>query len=75
MAVILEFAFGLGLALIMAERFRGSRFFVALVVLPWAVPDLLLAKTWRWLLMPKYGVYSQILGPILLNPNVFTGAV
>jgi len=74
-AVVLEFAFGLVLALIMAERFTGSKFFIALVVLPWAVPDLLLAKTWRWLLMPKYGVYSQFLGPILLNPNEFTGAV
>lgn len=74
-AATLEFFFGLALALIAAEKFKGSGFFLVLVVLPWAVPDLLLAKTWRWLLLPKYGLYSQILGPILLDPNEFTGAV
>jgi multiple sugar transport system permease protein len=74
-AVTLEFLLGLVLALIAAEKFRGSDFFLVLIVLPWVVPDLLLAKTWRWLLMPKYGPYSQILGSILLNPDEFTGAV
>jgi multiple sugar transport system permease protein len=74
-AVVLEFFFGLALALIAAEKFRGSSFFLVLIVLPWTIPDLLLAKTWRWLLLPRYGLYSQVLGPILLDPNEFTGAV
>ncbi|MEM1574140.1 MAG: sugar ABC transporter permease [Candidatus Methanomethylicaceae archaeon] len=74
-AVILEFILGLVLALTMIENFKGVAFFRVIVVLPWIVPDLILAKTWRWLLMPKYGIYSQILGSILIDPNEFTGAV
>ncbi len=54
-SVILQFGFGLGLALLLNRPFAGRRLVQALVFLPWAVPTFLSGLTWAWLFNPVIG--------------------
>ncbi|MCP4381458.1 MAG: sugar ABC transporter permease [Hyphomicrobiales bacterium] len=58
-SVVLQFGLGLGLALLLNDKFRGKGFVQSLVFLPWAVPAFLVALTWAWLLNPVIGPISH----------------
>lgn len=45
----LELIFGLGLALLLLEKFRGRRFFRALMLLPLGIPTIVVASNMRYL--------------------------
>ncbi|MGV1768165.1 carbohydrate ABC transporter permease [Rhizobium rhizogenes] len=54
-SVILQFLFGLFLALLLDKPFYGRGFVQALIFLPWAVPSLLMGLNWAWLFNPVVG--------------------
>ncbi|OAP42981.1 ABC transporter permease [Sinorhizobium glycinis] len=54
-SVLLQFAFGLILALLLDKPFRGRAIAQALVFLPWAVPSFLAGLNWAWLFNPVVG--------------------
>jgi len=54
-SVVLQFGFGLGLALLLNRNFTGRRLVQAVVFLPWAVPSFLAGLTWAWLFNPVIG--------------------
>lgn len=54
-SLALQFALGLGLALLLGTQFHGKRIVQALVFLPWAVPTFLTALTFSWMLNPVIG--------------------
>lgn len=54
-SVALQFALGLGLALLLEHEFHGRRLIQVLVFLPWAVPSFLSGLNWAWLFNPLVG--------------------
>ncbi|MDM9620368.1 ABC transporter permease [Rhizobium sp. AC44/96] len=54
-SVMLQFAFGLILALLLDKPFWGRGLVQALVFLPWAVPSFLAGLNWAWLFNPVIG--------------------
>jgi multiple sugar transport system permease protein len=54
-SVVLQFAFGLVLALLLNTPFAGRGVVQALVFLPWAVPTFLSGLNWAWLFNPVVG--------------------
>jgi multiple sugar transport system permease protein len=54
-SVVLQFIFGLILALLLNREFPGRRLVQALVFLPWAVPTFLVGLDWAWLFNPVVG--------------------
>ncbi|MBP2239226.1 multiple sugar transport system permease protein [Sinorhizobium kostiense] len=54
-SVLLQFTFGLILALLLDKPFRGRALAQALVFLPWAVPSFLAGLNWAWLFNPVVG--------------------
>jgi multiple sugar transport system permease protein len=54
-SVVLQFIFGLILALLLNRSFPGRGIVQALVFLPWAVPNFLSGLNWAWLLNPVVG--------------------
>jgi multiple sugar transport system permease protein len=54
-SVVLQFAFGLVLALLLNNPFPGRGLVQALVFLPWAVPTFLSGLNWAWLFNPVVG--------------------
>ena len=54
-SVLLQFVFGLILALLLNQPFPGRWLVQALVFLPWAVPSFLSGLNWAWLFNPVVG--------------------
>jgi multiple sugar transport system permease protein len=68
------FVIGLGAALILNRRFAGRRVLRTLVLLPWAVPGVIVSIGFLWLLDSSYGVVNYFLrtsGLITSDPAWF----
>jgi multiple sugar transport system permease protein len=48
-SVCIKLVIGMCMALLLNEKFRGRTFMRALLFLPWAMPTLITALTWRWI--------------------------
>lgn len=56
---------GVFLALVLNQKeIRGKGLFRTILVLPWAVPQLIVALTWRGMFNYEYGSINQILGKV-----------
>lgn len=49
-AVAVKLLLGMCMALLLNEKFRGQTLMRAVLFLPWAVPTIIVALTWRWIL-------------------------
>jgi multiple sugar transport system permease protein len=54
-SLVLQFLFGLGLAMLLNRPFAGRKLVQAVVFVPWAVPTFLSGLTFAWLLNPVVG--------------------
>ncbi len=48
-AIGLKFFLGMCMALLLNERFRGRALMRAILFIPWAMPTLIVALSWRWI--------------------------
>ena len=60
-SVALETVLGVILALVMNVRFPGRFLFAAAVLIPWAIPTVVTAKMWAWMLHDQFGVVNHTL--------------
>src|SRR5207237_1158606 len=65
--VILKLALGLGLALVLNQKFAGVRFWRSMLLLPYVVPTVLSAFAWWWIFDPQFSFISW---PLLLPLTV-----
>ncbi len=59
-SVFFEILFGLVIALIIHERFKGRGFVRAAVLVPWAIPTVVSSQMWRFLFNDKYGFINYV---------------
>ena len=59
-AVLLIVVIALLIALLMNEKFPGRGILRALLLVPWAIPSVVNALLWKWLLNPNYGLINAI---------------
>jgi trehalose/maltose transport system permease protein len=59
--VSLEFILGLLIALVVNSRFKGRGLMRAVMLVPWAIPTVVAAKMWQWMLDDVYGVVNDLL--------------
>ncbi|AML53338.1 carbohydrate ABC transporter permease [Falsihalocynthiibacter arcticus] len=60
-SVSLETVFGLIIALVLNQKFRGRGFVRAAVLIPWAIPTIVSAKMWAWMLHDQFGIINDML--------------
>ena len=60
-SVTLETLFGLIIALVLNASFKGRGWLRTAVLIPWAIPTIVSAKMWGWILHDVYGVLNEIL--------------
>lgn len=60
-AVILELLLGLGIALVLNQKFRGRSLVRTAAIIPWALPTALIALAWAWIFNDQFGVVNDIL--------------
>jgi ABC-type sugar transport system permease subunit len=59
--VVLRMALGLAAALVFHARVKGTVWMRVLVILPWAIPSVVGANLWRWLVQTDAGLINQTL--------------
>jgi trehalose/maltose transport system permease protein len=60
-SVSFETVFGLVIALVLHQQFRGRAFVRAAVLIPWAIPTIVSAKMWAWMLHDQFGIINDML--------------
>ncbi|WP_342133286.1 carbohydrate ABC transporter permease [Hydrogenophaga sp. OTU3427] len=58
-SVTLETLCGLGVALLLNQDFKGRTLVRTAVLVPWAIPTIVSAKMWGWMLHDQFGVINQ----------------
>jgi ABC-type sugar transport system permease subunit len=60
-STLLETLVGLGMALVMSERFLGRGVVRAAVLIPWAIPTVVTSKMFGWLFDGQHGIVNYLL--------------
>jgi multiple sugar transport system permease protein len=58
---------GMVLALLLNQEFPGRTFFRVVLILPWVLPEVVVALLWRWMYNPLYGIVSYYGGKLGLG--------
>jgi len=67
-SVILETAFGLAVAMLLNQEFKGRALVRTAVLVPWAIPTIVSARMWGWMLHDQFGVINDM----LVNVGILT---
>jgi multiple sugar transport system permease protein len=54
----MEVLFGLGMALVLNESFRGRGLVRAVMLIPWAIPTVVSSQMWRFIFNDRYGLFN-----------------
>jgi trehalose/maltose transport system permease protein len=82
--VTIEFALGLVIALVVNSNFKGRGVMRAVMLVPWAIPTVVAAQMWKWMLDDTFGVVNDLFVRMHLishphawiaNPSTALGAV
>ncbi|WP_438765753.1 carbohydrate ABC transporter permease [Kushneria sp. TE3] len=60
-SVSLEAVLGVIVALVLNVRFRGRTLVRAAMLIPWAIPTVVSAKIWAWMLNDQFGIINHLL--------------
>jgi len=60
-SVTLETVLGLIVALVLNAEFKGRGLVRAAILIPWAIPTIVSAKMWAWMLNDQYGIINDML--------------
>lgn len=73
-SVLLETVLGLGMALLLNHPSRARAVLRAAVLVPWAIPTVVSAKMWAWMLNDQFGVVNNLLmaARLIHQPLAFT---
>ena len=73
-SVSLEVVFGVIVALILNAQFKGRTFVRAAVLIPWAIPTIVSAQMWAWMLNDQFGIINELLMAlrIIADPIAWT---
>jgi trehalose/maltose transport system permease protein len=58
--VSIEFVLGLIIALVVNSSFKGRGVMRAVMLVPWAIPTVVAAKMWQWMLDDTFGVINDL---------------
>lgn len=60
-SVAIETILGLMVALVLNAEFKGRGWVRAAILVPWAIPTIVSARMWGWMLNDQYGIINDIL--------------
>ena len=63
-SVALEIVLGVAIALVMNQQFKGRGILRALIIIPWALPSIVNASMWSWILNANYGALNGLLSQL-----------
>lgn len=87
--VTTEFVIGLITAMLLNQDFPGRAIYRSLILIPWVVPSVAAALTWKWIYADQFGIFNYILrriglidhdlswlgNPALAFPSIIVAAI
>lgn len=67
--IIIKLILGFAFAMLLNENFKGRGFVRVALLVPWAIPGMVAAHTWRWMYNDQYGIINEVLRNIGLIDN------
>lgn len=67
----IEFAIGLGLALLLNAEIRGRNMLRAAFLVPWTIPSIVVAVLWSWMFQAQFGVLNFLFSELNLLSNPY----
>ncbi len=64
LTVSIETVLGFGVALVLHRAFPGRGIVRAAILIPWAIPTVVSAQIWKWLLNDQYGFINHVLASL-----------
>jgi multiple sugar transport system permease protein len=61
LTVPLQLALGLATALLLNQQFRWRGLARSLILIPWALPSVVIALMWAWMYQPQVGLFNDLL--------------
>jgi ABC-type sugar transport system permease subunit len=69
--VIALYIIGLALSLLLNKNFKGRGIFRSIILIPWVVPGIAAAMTWKWMYSSQYGIINHVLQSLgIINSNI-----
>lgn len=60
-SILIEFVFGLAIALVLNQAFLGRGLVRTAALIPWALPTAVMGLAWQWIFNDQYGIANDIL--------------
>ena len=60
-SIVIQLILGFLVAMLLNQKFVGRGIVRALILLPWAVPTIVNANLWNWILNANYGILNRLL--------------
>lgn len=60
-SIAIELVLGTMIALLIKEKLKGTGLLIAVVIIPWAVPNVVSSTIWEWIYHPEYGALNALL--------------
>ena len=60
-SVVMETMLGMAVALALNAEFKGRGVVRAAILIPWAIPTIVSAKMWSWMLNDQFGIINDVL--------------
>ena len=60
-SVVIETTLGMLVALVLNAEFKGRGIVRAAILVPWAIPTIVSAKMWAWMLNDQFGIINDIM--------------
>jgi len=60
LSVLIETVFGTIVALVLNAEFKGRGLVRAAILIPWAIPTIVSAKMWSWMLNDQFGIINDL---------------
>ena len=60
-STILVLSISIMFAQVLNQKFRGRAFLRAMVIIPWAIPPVVVGHMWKWIFNGEYGAFNGIL--------------
>jgi len=70
-SIIVQITLGVLIALLLNQKFKGRGFVRGIIIIPWAIPTLVNASLWDWILNANYGLLNRL----LLQMNIISKPV
>lgn len=68
--VAIQYVIAIGAALLLNSKIRGRALCRGLLLIPWTIPSVVVAITFRWIFHPQFGVMNYLLFKLGVIPTV-----